>query len=87
MCHWFFAFDKTNYARWLPIHIKDMVELQQNHPEVYREFINGNFVVQRSEKKFSMMAKDQSHEQSNNNLKSDGGPSGLFDDADALVVN
>ena len=79
MCKWFFVLDRTNYARWLPIHIKDMVELPVKHPDVYEQFIKGNFVVQRSEAKYSLMAKDQSHEQSNKMLKSDGGPSGLFD--------
>ena len=24
LCPWFFAFDRTNYARWLPIHVRDM---------------------------------------------------------------
>ena len=47
----------------------------------------GNFVVQRSEKKFSMMAKDQSHEQSNKTLKNEGGPAGLFDNAESLAIN
>ena len=65
LCPWFFAFDHTNYARWLPIHIKDLVELPVKHPTVYREFKKGNFVVQCSTHKFSMMAKDQSHEHSN----------------------
>lgn len=27
LCPWFFIFDLIHYARWLPIHIKDLVEL------------------------------------------------------------
>ena len=33
------------------------------------------------------MTKDQSHEQSNKDLKGDGRPTGLFSDIDSLVVN
>ena len=65
LCPWFFAFDHTNYARWLPIHIKDLVELPVKHPTVYQDFRKGKFVMQRSTHKFLMMAKDQSHEHSN----------------------
>ena len=48
LCPWLFAFDHTNYARWVPVHVKDLVELPVKHPEVYEEFMKGNFVVQRS---------------------------------------
>ena len=27
---WFFALDRTNYARWIPIHIRDMKALPKN---------------------------------------------------------
>ena len=29
------ALDQTYYARWLPLHVKDTVELPRKHPEVY----------------------------------------------------
>ena len=35
-----FALDRTNYARWLPIHIRDMGELPTKQPHVYKEFIS-----------------------------------------------
>ena len=53
--------------------MKDLVELPVKHPEVYEEFMKGNFVIQRSHHKFSLIAKDQSHEQSNKKLQSGGG--------------
>ena len=59
----FFAFDHCNYSRWLPIHVRDMVQLETKQPGVFREFMEGNLVVQRSHHKFSMIGKDQSHEQ------------------------
>ena len=39
---WFYAMDHTNYARWMPVHLRDMVTLPTAHPEVAREFEAGN---------------------------------------------
>ena len=47
-CGWFHIMDHTNYARWLPVHVRDMVVLDEKHPQIYAEFMNGNFVVQKS---------------------------------------
>ena len=40
---WMVALDHYNYARWLPVHINEMSQLQQNHPGVYEGFLGGNF--------------------------------------------
>ena len=40
---WFFALDHTNYARWIPVHLRDMAELANIHPDVFTEFSNGHF--------------------------------------------
>ena len=71
----------------MPIHIKDMVQLYETHPDVHNQFMKGHFVIQRSNAKFSVMAKDQSHEHSNKMLKSDGGPTGLLDEPESLAMN
>ena len=42
---WVFALDHVHYARWLPVHIRDMVQLKETHPEVHKEFMKGNFEV------------------------------------------
>ena len=60
---WFFAMDQCNYARWVPVHIRDMLALPLNHPEVHQQFLNGNFVVQKSKHLFSLIALDHNHEQ------------------------
>ncbi len=71
LCSWFHALNHSNYC--LPVHVRDMVQLAQKNPEVHEEFMKGNFVVQKSRRKFSMMAKDQTHEQSNKILQTKGG--------------
>ena len=45
--HGFFVLDHNNYTRWLPIHVRYMVELAVKHPAVYEEYLKGNFVVQK----------------------------------------
>lgn len=78
--------DHSNYARWLPVHVRDMVQLETKHPAVYAEYLQGNFTVQKSYHKFSLIAKDQSHEQMNKVLKGKGGASDLYDDTDAIAL-
>ena len=45
---WFFALDHHHYACWLPVHIRDMVAMQNACPAVAHEFENGHFVVKHS---------------------------------------
>jgi len=66
---YFFPNNNVNYARWLPVHLRDMMALKQQHPEVAREFHKGNFVVHKSRREFSAMAIDQAHEQNNTVIK------------------
>lgn len=32
---WFHAMDYSNYVCWLPVHVHDMVQLAEKHPEIY----------------------------------------------------
>lgn len=50
---WFFALDRTSYARWVSVHIKDMLELQHRHPDIFKEFSDGQFTVQKTSHAFS----------------------------------
>jgi len=74
---WFFAIDRTNYARWLSVHIRDMVKLSETNPNIFAEFNKGKFTVHKTCNKFSNIAIDQAHEQLNAALKGDGGIVGL----------
>ena len=81
---YFFANNNVNYARWLPVHFRDMMSLEKQHQEVAREFHKGNFVVHKSRRDFSAMAIDQAHEQNNAAIKGDGGAIGLTEDPGTL---
>ena len=81
---WFFALDQIHYARWIPGHLRDMVTLKDVHPTVFAEFMKGNFVVKKTERRFSAIAIDQAHEQNNASVKDDGGAVGLTENPAAL---
>ena len=34
----FFAMNRQNYARYLPVYLADMQQLELTHPDVYNEF-------------------------------------------------
>jgi len=37
---WFFSMDRTHYTRWVPVHIRDMTELEQKSPGVFQDSRN-----------------------------------------------
>ena len=83
---WMFSLDRTNYARWLPVHIRDMAELPNKHPHVYKEFTSGSkFTVQKTTNPFSSIPLDQAHEQNNELIKGDGGVIGITENPNALL--
>ena len=81
---WFHAMDHTNYGRWIPVHLRDMMELPTAHPEIAQEFRAGNFTIQKTNRPFSNIPIDQAHEQNNAAIKGDGGAVGLTDNPSAL---
>ncbi|XP_076158119.1 uncharacterized protein LOC143140875 [Alosa pseudoharengus] len=87
LCPWLFAFGHTNYAHWMPVFLKDMANLPDTHPAVHEAFMEGKFVVQRGDKKFSLMPLDQSQEHSIKFLKEDSGPKGLYAQQEEKEIN
>ena len=85
MLAWFFALNHTNYARWLPVHLRDMSALQQTAPGVFLQFEKGLFTVHKTPRRFSAIAIaiDQAHEQNNGMVKGDGGAVGLTENPSA----
>ena len=47
---WCFAYDKVNYARHQPVYYAEMMNLLSEHPDVYGNFMAGNFAVHLAEK-------------------------------------
>lgn len=67
-CKYFFALDKTNYARATPMHLADFAVIKKEHPELY-ERLKEDFAVCKTNAKYSAMATDQCHEQNNALIK------------------
>ena len=77
MLPWLTAYDHLNYARWGPVYLAKMKDLENRAPEVYTEFMNGNFVVKRSNNHFSQIPTDQATEWINTLCKLNNGIIGI----------
>ena len=64
--------------------MRDMVALEDKHPDVFAEFMAGNFTVKKTTHAFAALAIDQVHEQNNASVKGDGGAVGLTENPAAL---
>ena len=49
MLSWISTYYHLNYARWAPVYFADMLSLEQSAPEVYQDFVGGNFVVKKNQ--------------------------------------
>ena len=85
MTPYFFAMDRTNYSRWLPVYLVDMQTIDSVHPLIQEEFLNGNHAVSRSQNSFAQVWTDMALEQSVNlDSKSKGGIVGITQKPEAL---
>ena len=50
---WYFTLDHYNYSRWVTVHLFDLVNLEQQHPDVYENFCKGYFSFKKSCSEFS----------------------------------
>ena len=69
---WFFIFYHPNYARWVLIHLYDIINLPECHPDLFEIFKQGKFAVQKTTRRFSSIALYQAHEQVNCDIKCSG---------------
>eukprot|EP00057_Strongylocentrotus_purpuratus_P028770 XP_011683244.1 PREDICTED: uncharacterized protein LOC105447183 [Strongylocentrotus purpuratus] len=79
MLPWMFSYNRTNYSRYLPIYWMEMHELARTHPDILKEFQDGNFAVQRQDAYgFAGVPCDQTIEQTvNRDSKTRGGLKGF----------
>lgn len=80
MMPWFFAYDRTNYARYVPAYWLEVISLPDTHPQCHQELSQkGQWTVQRQDQHaFSSIACDQAIEQTaNRDSKTSGGLTGI----------
>jgi hypothetical protein len=75
---YFFAHDFYNYARMIPLYLAEMDSLATSDPEVYAEFLAGNWVVNKnSSVPFCALGADHGLEHMNRSMKVNGGLVGI----------
>ena len=75
---YFFAHDKINYARMIPVYLVEMSSLNEADPEIYEEFIQGNWVVNKNAQvPFCAVGADNALEHINRSMKVSGGLIGI----------
>ena len=52
----FHVLDHTNYARWIPVHLRDMAEPTSRRPDIARQLKAENFTAQNTKKVFSSIS-------------------------------
>ncbi len=62
------VFDHYHYAKWISVHLKDIINLEEQHPSIVLEFKKEKFTVQKTLNRFSSMPLDQAHWQLNCNI-------------------
>ncbi|XP_071812536.1 uncharacterized protein [Apostichopus japonicus] len=76
---WMFAYDRTNYSRYLPVYWLEMNKLPITNPFIHDELVKGHFAVQRQDTHgFAGVACDMTIEQTaNRDSKTRGGVKGF----------
>ena len=75
---WLTVFDHTNYAQRGPVYLTDMKALEVTAPEMYEEFLAGNFVIKYSNNYFNEIPADHATELVNKICKTAGGVVGIM---------
>jgi len=75
MLLWMAAYDRTNYSRYVPLYILDMLQLPETHPDLHNRLMSGEFAVQLTDNRtFTCIPHDQTREVTiNKDTKTSGG--------------
>ena len=74
---WYYACDYYHYARYVTVHLYDLVNLPTTSPYLYKCFSDGYFAFQKSNR-FSLMGVDQAHEPNNAVIMGMGGATSVL---------
>jgi len=75
---YFFAHDRYNYARMIPLYLAEMASLSESDPEIYEEFQQGNWIVNKNAQvAFCAVGADHALEHINRSMKVSGGLVGI----------
>ena len=66
---YFFAHDMLNYARMMPVYLSDMEKLKDSEAAIYAEFLQGNWIVNKTSLPFCAIGADHALEHINCAMK------------------
>ena len=85
LCKYFFAHDRLNYARMVPLYLAQMELLESTDPEIHEEFMSGNFCVNKNDIPFCTIGPEHAIEHVNKTMKIRGGLKGLTQQPAAMA--
>ena len=85
LAKYFFAHDRLNYARMVPLYLAQMHRLKIDDPDIHHEFMQGNFCVNKNEISFCAIGPDHSIEHVSKLMKIRGGLEGLTQQPAAMA--
>ena len=74
---YFFALNRQHYARMITLYLSDMDTLKSTDPDIWKHFVEGKWVVNRSTLPFCALGADEALEHQNRKLKVQGGLVGI----------
>ena len=80
-----FALDHVHYSRWLSVFLHDLERLEDTNENIFQNFVEGRFLVNKSGKPFSCISDDQTHKQNNKRFKGNGSAVGILDSEESLL--
>ncbi len=81
LCKYLFAYDKQKYTRLVPLYLTEMATLQDTGPDIYQEFMDENFAVNKKQIPFCAIWADHALEHINRITKVTRGLVGITQNA------
>ena len=75
---WIFALDHVHHSRWLSVFLHGLGSLEDTNENIFQNFMEVRFTVNKSGKPFSCIAQHQAHERNNKRIKGVGGAAGIL---------
>ena len=85
LCKYLFVYDRQKYARMVPLYLAQMQKLEIEDPDIYDEFMAGNFSVNKSTIPFCTIGPDHAIEHENRVMKVCGGLKGITQQPAAMA--
>ena len=82
-CH--FAYNRSDYAQFIPEYLARMYNMKDSDPDTWEFFSNGHFAVQKSKVPFTGIGVDHAQEHMNKVLKGENALRGISTDSDAIL--